>query len=71
MATDPRIDAYIANSAPFARPILHHLRAVVLDACPGAEETIKWGSPAFVYQNKLLVHDRRVQGALRSGAVDA
>jgi uncharacterized protein YdeI (YjbR/CyaY-like superfamily) len=54
MATDPRIDAYIAKAAPFARPILHHLRAVVRDACPGAEETIKWGSPAFVYQNKLL-----------------
>ena len=54
MATDPRIDAYIAKAAPFARPILHHLRAVVVDACPGAEETIKWGSPAFVYQNKLL-----------------
>ena len=55
MATDPRIDAYIAKAAPFARPILHHLRAVVRDACPGAEETIKWGSPAFVYQSKLLV----------------
>ena len=54
MATDPRIDAYIAKAAPFARPILHHLRAVVRDACPGAEETIKWGSPAFVYQSKLL-----------------
>ena len=54
MATDPRIDAYIAKSAPFARPILHHLRAVVSDACPAAEETIKWGSPAFVYQGKLL-----------------
>jgi len=54
MATDPRIDAYIAKSAPFARPILHHLRAVISDACPAAEETIKWGSPAFVYQGKLL-----------------
>lgn len=25
---DPRIDAYIANSADFARPILRHLREV-------------------------------------------
>ena len=26
---DPRIDAYIARSAEFARPILSHLREVV------------------------------------------
>lgn len=31
---DPRIDAYIAQSAEFARPILSHLRAVVHAACP-------------------------------------
>ena len=40
---DPRIDAYIAKSAEFARPILSHLRAVVHAACPEAEETLKWG----------------------------
>ena len=27
MSTDPRIDAYIAKAAPFAQPILKHLRA--------------------------------------------
>jgi len=54
MATDPRVDAYIAKAAPFARPILHQLRAVVAEACPAAEESIKWGSPAFVYHGKLL-----------------
>jgi hypothetical protein len=54
MATDPRIDAYITQAAPFARPILTHLRSVVHDACPEAEETVKWGVPAFVYQGKLL-----------------
>jgi len=35
---DPRIDAYIARSADFARPILTHLREVVHSACPDAEE---------------------------------
>jgi len=54
MATrDPRVDAYIANSAPFARPILRHLRATVHAACPAVEETIKWGMPHFVYHGNL------------------
>ena len=48
MATrDPRIDAYIAKSADFARPILEHLRDVVHSASPDIEETIKWGFPHF------------------------
>ena len=50
---DKRIDAYIAKSAPFARPILTHLRAVVHEACPGAEETLKWGMPSFTYHGIL------------------
>ncbi|MDQ6718303.1 MAG: YdeI/OmpD-associated family protein [Gemmatimonadota bacterium] len=44
---DPRIDAYIAKSADFAKPILKHLRAVVREGCPECDETIKWGMPAF------------------------
>lgn len=52
--TDPRIDAYIAQAAPFAQPILEHLRAVVHAACPRVEETIKWGMPSFVYGGKIL-----------------
>jgi len=52
--TDPRIDAYIARSAEFARPILSHLREAVHAACPGAEETLKWGAPSFTYRGKIL-----------------
>jgi uncharacterized protein YdeI (YjbR/CyaY-like superfamily) len=44
---DPRIDAYIAQASPFARPILKHLRKLIHQGCPDAEETIKWGSPHF------------------------
>ncbi len=44
---DPRIDAYIGKAAPFARPILDHLRALVHRAEPEIEETIKWGMPFF------------------------
>jgi uncharacterized protein YdeI (YjbR/CyaY-like superfamily) len=48
--TDPRVDAYIAKAAPFAQPILEHLRALVHRAEPEIEETIKWGAPFFVLQ---------------------
>lgn len=51
---DPRVDAYIAKAAPFAQPILEHVRAVVHEACPGAEETIKWGMPSFVHGGGIL-----------------
>jgi len=51
---DPRIDAYIAKSAEFARPILHHLRGLVHEACPGVKENIKWGMPFFEYSGGLL-----------------
>ncbi|HEY5219724.1 MAG TPA: DUF1801 domain-containing protein, partial [Gemmatimonadaceae bacterium] len=47
---DPRVDAYIAKSADFAKPILTHIRKVVHAACPDVKETIKWGFPHFDYQ---------------------
>lgn len=47
MPKDPRIDAYIAKAAPFARPILRHIRAAVHAGCPKIEESIKWGMPSF------------------------
>jgi uncharacterized protein YdeI (YjbR/CyaY-like superfamily) len=51
---DKRIDAYIARSAPFAQPILIHLRQLVHRASPEIEETIKWSHPTFLYRGKLL-----------------
>ena len=51
--TDPRINTYIANAAPFARPILERLRAIVHAACPSVEETIKWGFPHFMHHGIL------------------
>lgn len=50
---DPRVTAYIADAAPFARPILTHLRGVVHEACPAAEETLKWGMPTFMHHGIL------------------
>jgi uncharacterized protein YdeI (YjbR/CyaY-like superfamily) len=50
---DKRVDAYIAKSAEFAKPVLSHLRELVHQACPGATETIKWGFPHFDYHRLL------------------
>ena len=51
---DPRVDAYIAKSAEFARPILTHLRKQVHRHCPDASETIKWGMPHFDYHGGIF-----------------
>ncbi len=54
MATkDPRIDAYIAKSADFAKPILKHLRKVVHAGCPQVEETLKWSMPHFDHKGVM------------------
>ncbi|MFN2563719.1 MAG: YdeI family protein [Gemmatimonadaceae bacterium] len=50
---DKRVDAYIANSADFAKPILTHLREVVHEACPQVEEAMKWSFPHFMYEGML------------------
>ena len=50
---DPRVDAYIAQSADFAKPILNHLRKMVHAGCPDVEETLKWSFPHFMYRGIL------------------
>jgi len=51
MATkNPRIDAYIEKAAPFAQPVLKHLRSLIHKTCPEVVETIKWGMPSFEYK---------------------
>jgi uncharacterized protein YdeI (YjbR/CyaY-like superfamily) len=56
MAHDPRVDAYIANRAEFARPILNWLRARVHAACPDVTETIKWSMPFFEHDGRPLAN---------------
>jgi hypothetical protein len=50
---DKRLDAYIAKSAEFARPILRELREIVHEGCPEVEETMKWSMPHFDYKGML------------------
>lgn len=51
---DKRIDAYLAKSADFAKPVLTHLRKHIHKTCPEVEETIKWGMPAFEYKGPFM-----------------
>lgn len=51
---DPRIDAYIAKSSDFAKPILNRVRKLVHKACPDVEETLKWNAPHFLHQGILV-----------------
>ena len=55
MRTEPRVDAYIQKSAPFAQAILTHVRSRVHAVAPDAEEAIKWGAPAFLLEGKILL----------------
>lgn len=50
---DARVDAYIGKAAPFAQPVLKHLRDIVHRVCPDASETIKWQMPFFEYKGNL------------------
>ena len=54
MPRDKRIDQKIAKAAPFARPILTHLRELVHETIPDAGEAIKWGMPHFTWQGKNI-----------------
>ncbi len=49
-----KVDAYIEKSASFARPILTHLREIILTTCAGVEEDIKWGIPHYAYKGDHL-----------------
>jgi uncharacterized protein YdeI (YjbR/CyaY-like superfamily) len=55
VSRDPRIDAYIAKASPFARPILEHVRERVHAVVPDIEEAMKWGSPTYCRQGKILL----------------
>jgi hypothetical protein len=56
MSRDPRIDAYIEKAAPFAQPILDHIRERVHAVVPEAEETLKWSMPSFTLDGKILLN---------------
>jgi uncharacterized protein YdeI (YjbR/CyaY-like superfamily) len=51
---DPRIDAYIAKSADFAKPVLKHFRELIHKTCPDVQEKMKWSFPHFDYKDSPM-----------------
>ncbi|MCB9384420.1 MAG: YdeI/OmpD-associated family protein [Bryobacterales bacterium] len=49
-----QVDAYIEDAPEFAKPFLIKVRKLVHEACPGAEETIKWSVPHFEHKGVLV-----------------
>jgi uncharacterized protein YdeI (YjbR/CyaY-like superfamily) len=54
MPTNPQVDAYIAKAAPFAQPLLEHVRELVHGTVPEVEEAMKWRMPFFTINGKIL-----------------
>jgi len=50
------IDAYLAKVPADKKAALQKLRATILAAAPGAEETISYGMPAFRYDGRVIVY---------------
>lgn len=55
-SNDPRVDAYIEKAAPFAQPVLKHIRKLMHRACPRVTESVKWGMPFFLQQGVILAN---------------
>ncbi|MGY3266917.1 YdeI/OmpD-associated family protein [Lysobacter sp. HA35] len=51
---DPRVDTYIENAAPFARPLLERLRRDMHAACAELDESIRWARPVFMHKGRLI-----------------
>lgn len=54
MAQSQLFDQYISTSQPFAKPLLAHFREVVNRICPEVEEAKKWGSPHFLFKDRMM-----------------
>jgi uncharacterized protein YdeI (YjbR/CyaY-like superfamily) len=55
LSRDPRVDAYIANAQPFARPILEKVRERVHAVVPDIEEAMKWSHPTYLKNGKIVL----------------
>jgi uncharacterized protein YdhG (YjbR/CyaY superfamily) len=54
-ARPQNVDDYIAVAPEAAQRKLHEMRACIAKAAPGAEETLKYGMPAYCYQRILVI----------------
>lgn len=49
------IDDYIRSAPEAGRPMLERLRALCRDAAPDAAEQLKWGHPAYVHPDGVIL----------------
>lgn len=49
------IDEYIASKPEEIRPRLQELRDIIGTSLPGTTEAVKWGEPAFVDQDGMIL----------------
>ncbi len=54
MEKNPKVDVFILKAAPFAQPILIHLRTLIESVDPQLEETFKWSFPCYSFKGKLI-----------------
>jgi uncharacterized protein YdhG (YjbR/CyaY superfamily) len=54
-ARPKNITEYINAAPKEAQEKLREMRACILEAAPGAEESLKWGKPAFSYRRILVM----------------
>jgi uncharacterized protein YdhG (YjbR/CyaY superfamily) len=54
-ARPKNITEYINAAPKEAQKKLHEMRACIRGAAPGAEESLKWGKPAFSYKRILVM----------------
>lgn len=50
------VSEYINQASPLVRKKLKDMRAILKEVTPGAEESIKWGNPAFSYERVLYIY---------------
>jgi len=65
------VDQYIASAPPLARERLREMRQCLRDAAPEAEESLKWGKPAFTLGTVLYVYSAHRQHISLHPAVGA
>ena len=51
---DHRIDQYIDQSTETLQPVIIHIRELMHRALPDVVETIKWNSPCFMANDKII-----------------
>jgi len=69
-----KVDLYIENSRPFARPILEKIRGLMHASSPHLEETIKWSCPHFEHKGivaQMAAFNAHVRFSFWKGALMA